>query len=78
MKFLLWFIIAVLVVRMLRKNIFISVQRSFNEQMKNQMNHQNQKETKPEGTITIENKKPHNLKKNNTDDNDFVDYEEVK
>lgn len=78
MKFILWFIIIVLVIRMVRKNIFISVQRSFNQQMKNQMDDQNQYPKKPEGTVTIEKETKKSIKEKNRDDGDFIDYEELK
>ena len=77
MKYLLWFIIIILVIRMFRRSIFISVQRNVNEQMKDHMNRQQQASQKPAGTVTIEGQKQNENGKK-SDDGDYVDYEEIK
>lgn len=77
MKFILWFIIIILIFRMLRKSIFFSVYRSYNDQMKSQMQgNENQNQRKPEGTVTIVD--PKQVKGKKKEDGDFVDYEELK
>jgi hypothetical protein len=75
MKFILWFIIILLVIRMFRKSIFVSVYKSYDAQMKQQMRKQ-QQPSKPEGTVTIEQK--NQSAQNKRSDGEFVDYEEVK
>ena len=71
MKFVLWCIIIVLVLRMLRKNIYITTYRSGRQQAQ-------QDQQKPEGTVTVENMDKSNSKSRNGDPGDYVDYEEVK
>ena len=71
MKFVLWCIIIVLVLRMLRKNIYITTYRSGRQQAQ-------QDQQKPEGTVTVENMDKSKSKSRNGDPGDYVDYEEVK
>ncbi len=71
MKFVLWCIIVVLVLRMLRKNIYITTYRSGKQRAQ-------EDNRKPEGTVTVENRNKSKSNGRNGDSGDYVDYEEVK
>ena len=58
---------------MIRKNIFISVNRSFGQPAKNQ-----NQQPKPEGTVTIEKQRNNEVPGRSGNTGDYVDYEEVK
>ncbi|MBL0341644.1 MAG: DUF4834 family protein [Bacteroidetes bacterium] len=82
LKFLLITVCIILLLRMFGKFFIVRTFNSMNQKMQNEMNRRqgNAKQQMPEGSITIDPsvQKQQNKRNNQKDDNDFVDYEEVK
>lgn len=78
-KFLIIAIIVLWVIRLLLRLIFPMVIKSAFSKMQNQAAGQQQRPSRPEGTISIDHMPKKEKKQGNSDNlGDFVDYEEVK
>lgn len=78
-KFLIIAIIVLWVIRLLLRMIFPMVIKNAFNNMQNQAAGQQQRQRRPEGTISIDYMPQKEKKKGNADKlGDFVDYEEVK
>ncbi len=79
LNFLLIAIIVLWVLRLLVRMIFPAVIRNAFSKMQNQATGQQQRPSRPEGTISIDHMPKKEKRRGNADKlGDFVDYEEVK